>query len=395
MNALHIAAVVVLWVSLAVVLYTYLVYPLILLICFAVSQVKSDLRYLFGRVDRRINRFGQAELPGVTFIVPAHNEAQRLRAKLANLRAMDYPPEKLQVIIISDGSTDVTNDILRSVDDGFIESILLSERGGKARALNCAVARARHEVLVFSDASTLFRPDAVRKLVRHFANPRIGAACGALRFQASSESEQTEGVYWKYESALRLMESRLGAALNASGAVYALRRSAYEQLPSGAVLDDLLVPMNARKMGHFVVYDPEAVATDYAAETVRGEFARRVRIAAGSFQALPELLRMRLGSFTAFCFISHKLLRWLLPMFLIALILSNCVLVRSTPYAVLAIMQVAFYSWAALGLVCYDHLKRVRYALIGHFLLAMNVAFLVGFFRYLKNRNSIEWQRVS
>jgi cellulose synthase/poly-beta-1,6-N-acetylglucosamine synthase-like glycosyltransferase len=191
------------------------------------------------------------------------------------------------------------------------------------------------------------------------------------------------------------MESRLGASLNASGAVYALRRDAYSPLPGGTVLDDLLIPMNARRSGYRVIYDPEAVATDYAAESIRGEFARRVRIAAGSFQALPELMRIRLGRFTAFSFFSHKVLRWVLPFCLLALLVSNCVLLGRPFYVGFAVIQGLLYAWALLGVAYYQRLKRVRYALIGHFLLAMNVAFLLGFFRYLRNRHSIEWQRVS
>ncbi|MGH9735299.1 MAG: glycosyltransferase family 2 protein [Candidatus Acidiferrales bacterium] len=388
-------AVEIFWLSIAVILYTYFIYPVILLVCFAIAQLRTDLRYLLKRADRRVGRLASTEVPGVTFIVPAYNEEKHLPAKLANLRALDYPRERLQVIIVSDGSTDGTNAILDKVQDAWIEPVILSQRGGKANALNCAAARASHDLLVFSDAGTMFEPDAVRKLVRHFANPQIGAACGALRFQASAESQQTEGVYWKYESALRLMESRLGASLNASGAVYALRRDAYQPLPQGAVLDDLLVPMNARKMGYRVIYDPEAIATDYAPENIRGEFARRVRIAAGSFQALPELMRMRLTGYTAFSFYSHKLLRWLLPFFLIALLVSNGFLIGRTFYTGVATAQVLFYVWAILGGAFSEQLKRVRYGLIGHFLVAMNAAFLVGFFRYLKNRHSIEWQRVS
>lgn len=395
MNSVSSIAPVVFWISLAVILYTYFIYPVVLLLLFAVSQLRTDLRYLFKRVERRTARLTDAEAPGATFVIPAHNEEKHLAAKLENLRRLSYPREKLQVVFVSDGSTDGTADILRSATDPWIEVVILPERGGKANALNCAVSRARHDILVFSDASTLFEPDAVQKLVRHFGNPDIGAACGALRFEASSESQQTEGVYWKYESALRLMESRLGASLNASGAVYALRRDAYQPLERGVVLDDLMVPMNARRRGFRIIYDPEAAATDYAPETIRGEFARRVRIAAGSFQALPELLRIRLGALTTFCFVSHKLLRWLLPLFLIALIVSNAPLVGRPFYAAFAGLQAAFYLWAILGAACYKRLRTVRYALIGHFLVAMNLAFLVGFFRYLRNRRAIEWQRVS
>ena len=395
MNSASPVALAIFWISLAVILYTYFIYPVVLLLLFAISQLRTDLRYLFNRVERRTARLSDAEAPGATFVIPAHNEEKHLAAKLENLRRLGYPREKLQVVFVSDGSTDRTADILRGATDPWIETVILQERGGKANALNCAVSRARHDILIFSDASTLFEPYAVQKLVRHFGNPEIGAACGALRFEASSESQQTEGVYWKYESALRLMESRLGASLNASGAVYALRRDAYQPLERGVVLDDLLIPMNARRCGFWIIYDPEAVATDYAPETIRGEFARRVRIAAGSFQALPELLRIRLGALTTFCFVSHKLLRWLLPLFLITLIVSNTLLVGRPFYATFAGLQAVFYLWAILGAACYERLKTVRYALIGHFLVAMNLAFLVGFFRYLRNRRAIEWQRVS
>lgn len=395
MTVLRAVALILFWTSIAVVLYTYFVYPLILLVCFAISQLRSDLHYLFNRIDRRVDRLDTDRAPGVTFVIPAYNEEKHLAAKIENLRALDYPRGELQVVIVSDGSNDGTNDILRNIAEPWIEGVVLSERGGKANALNCAAARARHQLLVFSDASTLFAPDAVRKLARHFAEPHIGVACGALRFHASSESQQTEGIYWKYESALRLMENRLGASLNASGAVYALRRDAYQFLPRGTVLDDLLIPMNARKLGYGIIYDPEAIATDYAPETIQGEFTRRVRIAAGSFQALPELLRIGLRGTTAFCFFSHKLLRWLLPMFSIALLVCNVLLIGRPFYTGCAVVQAAFYVWAILGIACYGRLKRVKYALIAHFLVAMNAAFVVGFFRYLRNRNSIEWQRVS
>ena len=144
----------------------------------------------------------------------------------------------------------------------------LAERCGKPTALNQGVSMARHDILVFSDAATLIAPDAIRCLVRHFLDPDVGVVCGALRFDGGAEHVATEGVYWKYETALRLMEGRLGATLTASGAMYAVRRSAFSPLKPETITDDLLVPMNARKRGFRVLFDPEAIATDFAAETV-------------------------------------------------------------------------------------------------------------------------------
>jgi cellulose synthase/poly-beta-1,6-N-acetylglucosamine synthase-like glycosyltransferase len=386
---------IVFWTSLAFIVYTYVIYPVLLLALFAVSQIRKDLRYLFNRKDRRISRSISDDAIGVTLVIPAHNERAHIAEKIENIAALDYPRQRLQVVIVSDGSRDGTNDILAAVMDPCVEVVFLSERGGKANALNCAVQRAKHEVLVFSDASTMFERDTVKKLARHFNDATVGAVCGALRFHSNEDSRQTEGVYWSYESALRLMEGRLGAALNASGAVYALRRNAYAPLPSGAVLDDFLAPMNARNLGYRIVYDPEAIAADFAPESVKGEFARRVRIAAGSFQALPVLMRVRLDGVTLFSFISHKLLRWSVPFFLITALISNALLIGRPVYAIFAAIQLAFYIWALLGLTCHTYLKRIRFGLIGYFLLAMNVAFLVGFFRFLRNRQAIEWQRVN
>jgi len=250
-------------------------------------------------------------------------------------------------------------------------------------------------VLVFSDGSTLFEDDALRNLVRHFSNPKVGAVCGALKFAANNESQQTEGVYWKYESALRLMESRLGATLTASGAIYALRREAWIPLSTDTVLDDFVTTINARKQGYTVLYDPEAVALDFAPSSVKGEFARRVRIAMGSFRSLGKFLSASLPGFTRIAFISHKLLRWFVPLLLLGIFFSNLFLVRQDLYAAFFVLQAAFYTWAAVGFIFQRPLRRIRFALIGYFLLAMNVAFLVGMYRCLTTRKGATWQRVN
>src|SRR5262249_20328377 len=214
----------------------------------------------------------------VTLIIAAHNEQVRLPDKLDNLRRLDYPRDRLEVIVVSDGSTDETNKILREASDVGLRCFFLPTRQGKWRALNHAVGQARHDILIFSDAATLFAPNAASKLARHFADPHVGVVCGSLQFEASAESRQTEGVYWTYESMLRLMEARIGATLTASGAIYALRRCCYLRLSADTVVDDLVIPMHARKLGYRVLYDPEAVATDFAASSVAGECSRRARV---------------------------------------------------------------------------------------------------------------------
>jgi len=382
------------WICFSLIVYTYFIYPLILFVCYALVQLRTDLYYILTRRDRRVSAMDEEELPGVTFVIAAYNEEQNLRQKIANLGEVDYPTGKLQIVIVSDGSTDATNQILATITDPQFEIVELPQRGGKASGLNVAASLARHDLLVFSDASTLFAPDAVRKLVRHFVESSVGAVCGALRFQANAESQQTEGVYWKYESMIRLMEGRLGATLTASGAIYALRREAWLPLAPGTVLDDFVVPVNARRQGYRVLYDPEALALDFAPSSIKGEFARRVRLAVGSFRSLGEFLRAPLPGFTRFAFFSHKLMRWIVPQLLLAMLISNIFVLQHRFYLVFFGFQMAFYAWAAAGYLFQERMRRVRFAMMGYFLLAMNLAFLVGLFRVLTGKEAT-WQRVS
>ena len=290
------------WICLVLIAHTYFLYPIILFLVYAASQVRRDWQYLKTRQNRRALRLDPDQLLDVTIIVPLYNEAACLLDSLSNLRQSDYPVEKLEIMLVSDGSTDGTNEILENLCDPNVKIILLPHRKGKWNALNVGVAKAQHEILIFSDGSTQFDRNAIPCLVRHFQDPSVGVVCGALEFTRTLESERTDGVYWGYESMLRLMEARLGATLGASGAIYALRRECYFPLAPNTIMDDFLIPMTARSAGYRVLYDPEARATDVAASTVAGEFARRVRVAAGSYRILGSLLTRNLLSFSGFAF---------------------------------------------------------------------------------------------
>jgi cellulose synthase/poly-beta-1,6-N-acetylglucosamine synthase-like glycosyltransferase len=385
------------WACLALVAHTYLVYPVVLFVAYALAQLRRDCGYLGSGSDRRRARLADAELPRLSLVVPAHDEAAVLPAKLANLALLDYPREKLEVVFVSDGSTDGTEEILAAAAarEPSLRLVRLARRGGKSNALNHGVAAVTHEVLVFSDASTLFAPDALRQLARHFADPRVGVACGILRFQGGAEFQQTEGVYWRYEKALRMMEARLGATLTASGAIYALRREAWRPLSPDVMIDDFVVPLNARRAGYAVVFDPEAAATEIAAESVADEFARRVRLAVGSFRALGELLRTRLAPFTALAFFSHKVLRWILPFLMLGLLVTSLLLSAHPVYRAALVAQILFYAWAVAGFAFRERMAPVRYGLFGYFLLAINLAFLVGFVQCFFGRAPVRWKRAA
>ena len=346
------------WISAFLILYSYFLYPCILFALYSISQIRRDCQYLSGRRDRRINTLRNEELPSVSLVIAAYNEERRLPDRIINIRDLEYPKNKLEVIIVSDGSDDRSNEILAGASDEQIHAVLLPSRKGKANALNVGVAQATSDILIFSDAATLFAADSIQKLVRHFSDSKVGVACGLLKFRATAESQQTEGVYWKYETIIRLMEARFGATMTASGALYALRRQCFEPLSSDTVIEDFVVPMRARQLGYSVIFDPEVTAIEYAAPSVSGEFTRRVRLAVGSFRAMGELIRVRMDFMTRLAFLSHKLLRWLVPFFLITLLLSNTFLVKAVPYRVALLAQSLFYLWAFRGL----HVSRANEA---------------------------------
>ena len=382
------------WISAFLILYSYFLYPCILFALYSISQIRRDCQYLSGRRDRRINTLRNEELPSVSLVIAAYNEERRLPDRIINIRDLEYPKNKLEVIIVSDGSDDRSNEILAEASDEQIHAVLLPSRKGKANALNVGVAQATSDILIFSDAATLFTADSIQKLVRHFSDSKVGVACGLLKFRATAESQQTEGVYWKYETIIRLMEARFGATMTASGALYALRRQCFEPLSSDTVIEDFVVPMRARQLGYSVIFDPEVTAIEYAAPSVSGEFTRRVRLAVGSFRAMGELIRVRMDFMTRLAFLSHKLLRWMVPFFLITLLLSNTFLVKAVPYRVALLTQSLFYLWAFVGYMFREQMKRIRFGLLGYFWLAMNIAFLVGFWKYLFGRQDSAWKRV-
>jgi len=392
LNLMTVAAAV-FWICASLISYTYFCYPAVLLIAYSITQLKRDLVYLTGRMDRRVGT-ARGDLPSVSILVPAHNEAAHLPGTLENLQKLDYPQDKLEIIIVSDGSTDGTNEILQNVQAPYIRTVLVPQRNGKASALNRAAAEATGSILLMSDASTLLRPDGVSKLTRHFGDQSVGAACGSLEFIGSDESKQTEGIYWKYESVLRLMEARLGATLTASGAYYALRRSCYQPLDPSAVLDDFLIPMSIRKQGFRIVYDPEAVAREFAEDSVSGEFRRRVRLAVGSFRALPGLIRTPMSVLTRVAFFSHKVSRWLMPFVFIGLLAANIPLIGKNAYGMAFALQCLFYLLAITGMISARRKVHLP-GLLCYFLCAMNLAFLVGFFRALKGGTEGVWQRAN
>lgn len=258
--------------------------------------------------------------PALSFVIPVHNGANYLAAKLESILALDYPRELLEVMVVSDGSTDATDDITRGFAVRGVQ-LLRVPKGGKPAALNAAVPLTHNEILVLTDVRQLLAPESVRKLVANFADPRVGVVSGDLLIRQGSLEETSVGAYWRYERRIRANLGRLDSIMGATGAFYAMRRALFRQMPRELLLDDMYLPMGAFLEGYRLVVEPEAQAFDFPTD-VSIEFRRKVRTLAGNYQLLryyPWLLTLR--NRMLFHFISYKLLRLLLPWIALALLI--------------------------------------------------------------------------
>ena len=364
------------WLSAAAVLYVYAGYPLLL-------RAWAGLRR-----SQRGREAPHSVLPRVSIVVAARNEATRLPARIDNLLSLDYPADRRQIIVVSDGSTD---DTLAALDKyrGVVDVIAMPA-GGKALALNAGVAAARHEIVVYADARQVFAPDALRELVAPFADPLVGAVTGELRLDAESPCRRSGrdrrsaerraglrahvierrggdrrrtirstiadgiGLYWKYEKNLRRLESAIGSTLGATGAIYAMRRSLFRPLPAETILDDVLTPMRVVLAGFRVVFADRARAYDRAAVDADAEARRKIRTLAGNYQILalePRLLVPVLNP-VWLQYVSHKVGRLLVPYAVLAFFVASIVLSGAHLFYGLALAaQVAFYLLAGIGAV--------------------------------------------
>ncbi|HVE85322.1 MAG TPA: glycosyltransferase family 2 protein [Myxococcales bacterium] len=390
-------ATVVFWGAALLLLHTYFFYPLALFALDGWQQVLRNVRFMQkGRDGRRAGTADDAHLPAVTLVVAAHDEAACMAAKLANSLGLDYPADRFDVVIGSDGSTDGTDGIVAGCGDPRVH-LSAAPRAGKAAVLNRCVPVARGEIVVFSDANTMIDPPAVRRLVRHFEDPEVGAVCGRLRLFNRTRREYEESAYWAYESLIKMYEGKFGSVMGVNGGLYAIRRSLFTALPPGTIVDDLVIALRILENGYQVRYDPEAVAHEETTEDYDGEFGRRARIAAGNFQSLrvvPGLLSPSAG-FRAFAFWSHKVLRWCAPALMALAFVANCFLVRAAGYRVLLAAQLLFYGLAAAGRAEWFDGQLRRAASVAYYFVKMNAAIAVGFWRFLRGSQAPAWERTA
>jgi cellulose synthase/poly-beta-1,6-N-acetylglucosamine synthase-like glycosyltransferase len=362
------------WLCLILISYTYFGYAIYL--------------WLHVRL-RRKPTFQSPITPSVSIVIAARNEEARLPAKLENLRLLDYPPEQIQIIVASDGSTDRTASILRE-QANQIFSVILNESKGKANALNEAVKLATGEILVFLDVRQTVDANAVSELAACFADPEIGAASGELLLETAPglPSADALGIYWKIEKAVRKLESASGSVVGVTGAIYAIRRELYTEIPQETLLDDVFVPMNVARMGKRVIFQPLAIARDQLFNEKGREFSRKVRTLTGNYQLLrlaPWLLSP--ANPLLFRFVSHKLLRLLVPLLLILMLVASAMSIGPFFKAVFW-LQTLFYILATLGTLS-PSTRRFKPVAIANTFVMLNAAAALAFYNFVTGRNRV------
>jgi len=373
------AAISVFWACFVLTAYTYFGYPAVI----------GGLARLFGRPHRIA-----AHEPSVTLLIPAHNEAVVIAAKLDNALALDYPRDKLEILVLSDGSTDGTDAIVRRYGDRGIALERIEPRGGKPSAINLGAARARGDILLLCDANTMFAHDALRRLVRHFADPAVGAVSGDVRLRSTDVAYGAgEGLFYRIERFLQGAESRLWTAIGVDGGMVAVRRDLYVPNRRDTLIDDFVIAMNVATAGKRVLYDPTAHAVEDAVPDPAQELRRRIRTTAGGFQSLFEgrgRPRAR-QPLLWLAYLSHKGLRWLSAFVLALMFAANLIAAQgSTFFAVLLVLHVAFYALALAGIRLH---RRAMPALVclPYFFCLTNAASLGGFWRWWRRSQPVTW----
>jgi len=371
------------WILISLIVYAYFGYPLILsfIAYFSKKQVKKKEIY-----------------PYVSIIIAAHNEEMSIRNKLEDTMHLDYPREKLEIIVASDNSTDRTNEIVRNYNDPKIKLLSFTERKGKTFIQNEAVKETKGEIILFSDATTIYDTQLLKKIVRNFADSNVGAVGGELVYVNKNKSliGKGDGFYWKYEKFLKKSESQATSLIGLSGCCYAIRKELYEPLRPD-LISDFVMAQVVYKKNRRVVYEPEAISYEETNETPKDEFKMRVRVGVRTLYGLwcmRNLLNPFKYGFFSVQLISHKILRYLVPILLILLFLENLILQINNQfwfYKLSLYLQIIFYLSAFLGWVFRE---RKTFIYIPFYFCLTNFALLIGIFKFLRGEKQVLWSPI-
>jgi cellulose synthase/poly-beta-1,6-N-acetylglucosamine synthase-like glycosyltransferase len=367
------------WICAGLSFYVYFGYPLIL--------------FLSGR--RNTSSVVNLRLPTVSLIISAYNESKVIQSKLENTLALNYPEDLLEIVVISDCSDDGTDEIVQRFPDARIRLVRQAKRLGKSAGLNLGVPNTSGQILVFSDANALYEPLAVRRLVRHFSDPKVGYVVGNSRYleDSHSQAEEAEGCYWKFETWLKQSESRCYSVVGADGAIYAIRRELYAPLRPTDI-SDFLNPLQIVDKGFVGVFEPTAISFERASGSFEQEFHRKTRIISRSLGALvrvPGVLNPFKNSRHWFMLMSHKVLRWFTPFYMMALLAISIMLWEIPTYGTIAILQLSFYSCALVGWFSRGRLATFKVFYFPYYFCLVNLASLVGIFRWVSGDLRATW----
>lgn len=375
---------IVFWTTLVVIAYTYVGYPILV--------------YLVGRFWSKPVRAAEFE-PSVTIIITAYNERRDIRAKLENTLLIEYPKEKLEIIVASDCSTDGTDDIVREFEKLGVKLYRQEERTGKTSAQNMAVARAENEIILFSDATTKYEPNVLRALLPNFADESVGCVAGRLVYIDPERSSTGAGAlrYWDYEILLKESESRACSLIGVSGCLYTVRKSAYVPMYREAC-SDFLIATTVFRQGLRTVYEAGAVCTEEANKNIKTELRMRVRVIAQTFNDLwqnREMLNPFRSGFFAVQLISHKVLRYALPLMFFLLFVSSAVLALVSPlFLFVFVVQILFFAVGIFGFMLDNTGLRTRYISLPMYFILSNLACCLGFWKFISGERFHVWEPI-
>lgn len=381
------------WVAIFLIIYSYIMYPVILFTLSRLFSNKND--------ERDQTTFNEDELPSVAVVISAYNEEACIAQRIENLLETEYPHNKIHILVASDGSTDSTESILSGFNDPRLSVLCFKENRGKINVLNDLLERVSEDITVFSDANTKFEIDTIFNLVAPFINKQVGAVCGELNLVDAFSGDNKDNLYWKYEQFLKFHESELDALLGANGGIYAIRTNLYEPLPDNTIIDDFCIVMNVAKHKYQIFYNKQALATEEIAPTLKEEACRRIRIGSGNYQSLSRLTWLLHPRYKWRCFsyLSHKVIRWFVPHLMIITLLLNVPLLwhESGLYTSLMVGQIMFYSLWILGELKVFRDTPVIGSIIGlvTFFVSMNISLFRGYIRFLSSNLTATWQRTS
>jgi poly-beta-1,6-N-acetyl-D-glucosamine synthase len=380
------------WFSLLIVAYSYIGYGIVLYVLVRLKKAFSH---------RKQEQRPPAEDPAVSLVVSAFNEEEFIERKIQNSLELDYPADKLQIIFITDGSTDRTPEIVGQYP--VIQLLHEPERRGKGAAMNRAIGFVRTPLVIFSDANTLLNKEGVRNITRHYADPRVGGVAGEKKIISAARDKAAgsgEGIYWKYESFLKKLDAGFHSVVGAAGELFSVRTALFEPVERNAVIEDFVLSLQVCMKGYVVQYEPGAYAMETASANMKEEQKRKVRIAAGAFQAmiiLKGLFNIFKYPLLSFQFISHRILRWTLcPLCLVILLAANIALAMIGSgdfYLVFLCLQIVFYTFAGIGWALANRNVRVKLLYIPYYFLFMNLAVFIGFWRFIRRKQSVLWEK--